>query len=376
MKIVIFGLSISSSWGNGHATLWRALCSALSARGHEVIFFERDVPYYASHRDLVRLPDGELILYRDWSEVRASARRHLKQADVAVATSYCPDAVLAEQLMMDARVFRVFYDLDAPVTLQNLREGKPVAYLAPHKLANYDLVLSYTGGQILDEIREKLHARCVAPLYGSLNPGVHRPSQPVSEYTADLSYLGTYSEDRQAQVEKLLVKPAAAQPERRFLIGGAQYSSSFPWKQNIYYHPHVPPERHPAFFCSSRLTLNVTRRTMADAGYCPSGRLFEAAGCKAALISDGWEGIDTFFEPGREILIAWETEDILAALELSDLELRKIAAAAHERVLEEHTAAHRVLELEEILAANRHYQPAMQPETIQSIQADRTICGE
>jgi spore maturation protein CgeB len=364
MKLVIFGLSISSSWGNGHATLWRALCSALSARGHEVVFFERDVPYYALHRDLVELPGGKLILYQDWPQVKASARRHLEQADVAIATSYCPDALFAEQLMMDTRVLRIFYDLDAPITLQNLQEGKPVAYLGPHKLIYYDLVLSYTGGGILEEIREKLHARCVAPLYGSVDPGVHQPVQPASEYRADLSYLGTYSIDRQPQVEKLFIKPAAAQAQKRFLIGGAQYSASFPWKQNIYYHPHVPPERHPAFFCSSRLTLNVTRRAMADAGYCPSGRLFEAAGCGAALISDDWEGIDTFFEPGKEILIARETEDVLAALDLSDLELQRIASAAHERVLAQHTAAHRVLELEEILTRSLHHQPAGKPETI------------
>ncbi len=348
MKLVIFGLAISSSWGNGHATLWRGLCRALIARGHHVTFFERDVPYYAAHRDLHSLPGGNLVLYPDWDAVRATAQEELSDADVAMTTSYCPDAIQAGQMILDSRALRVFYDLDTPVTFANLNSGRPVSYIGEDGLGEYDLVLSYTGGVALDELKSRLGARRVAPLYGSVDPAEHRPVPSVENYRADLSYLGTYAEDRQAALEQLFIESAKLRPEMQFLIGGAQYPESFPWTPNIRFAWHVPPAEHPAFFCSSRLTLNVTRRAMADMGYCPSGRLFEAAACGVPLLSDSWAGLDQFFEPGREILIAQSTEEALGALDLSDDELRRIAHAARERTLSEHTAAHRARELEQI----------------------------
>jgi spore maturation protein CgeB len=352
MKLVVFGLTMSSSWGNGHATLWRGLCRALLRRGHDVVFFERDVPYYREHRDLWELPGMELRLYPDWEGVLNEARGHLADADVAMVTSYCPDGVAATDLVLSSPARRrVFYDLDTPVTLDQLKQGKPVFYLGPRGLGDFDLVLSYTGGTALDELRDRLGARRVAPLYGHVDPEVHRPMPPAPQYRADLSYLGTYAEDRQAALERLFIEPARRLPGLRFLIGGAQYPHQFPWTDNIYFVRHLPPEEHPAFFCSSRLTLNVTRAAMAAMGYCPSGRLFEAAACGAPLLSDCWEGLDRFFTPGEEIAVAKTTEDAIAALQLSDAELARMAAAARERTLAEHTSDRRALDLEAAVGA-------------------------
>jgi spore maturation protein CgeB len=349
MKFIVFGLTISSTWGNGHGTLWRGLCKALARQGHSVVFFERDVPYYANTRDCIEIPRGKLVLYREWDEVRSQARAELRDADVVMVTSYCPDGIAAADLALDARGLKVFYDLDTPVTLARLAQGESVPYIGPGGLADFDLVLSYTGGGALDALRERLDARRVAPLYGHVDPDLHRPCAGQPHYAADLSYLGTYSADRQAAVERLLIEPARLRPNERFLIGGAQYPQDFPWTNNIYFVRHLPPVEHPAFFCSSRLTLNVTRAAMAEMGWCPSGRLFEAAACGVPILSDTWEGLDAFFTPDKEILAAETTEDALAALDREDAELRHIAQAARERVLAEHTSEHRSRELITIL---------------------------
>lgn len=362
MKLVIFGLAVSSSWGNGHATLWRGLCRALARRGHTVTFFERDVPYYAAHRDVTELPGGgTLELYDDWQAVRARAALELAGADVGMVTSYCPDALEATRLVLESRAaVRCFYDLDTPVTLATLGAGRDVPYMGQRGLRDFDLVLSYTGGGALVELMTRLGARRVAPLYGSVDPEVHHPVAPAARYRADLSYLGTYAEDRQAALQSLFLEPARRMPGRRFVLGGAQYPAAFPWSDNIHFVRHLPPAEHPAFYASSRLTLNVTRRAMAEMGYCPSGRLFEAAACGAPILSDSWEGLDAFLTPGREILVARSADDALAALTLTYAELREMADAARERVLAEHTADRRVLDLEEALDAT----PAVAPSSM------------
>lgn len=354
MKLVVFGLTISSSWGNGHATLWRGLAKALARRGHRLVFFERDVPWYADTRDLWEIPGGELILYPGWDEVRPRAIVELADADVAMVTSYCPDGPAASALVLASRVpCRTFYDLDTPVTLARLKAGEVVDYLPPEGLGGFDLTLSYTGGPALDALRERLGARRTAPLYGHVDPETHRPVPLIERFRADLSYLGTWAADRQAMLEALFVEPARRRPERRFLIGGALYPQDFPWSANIFFVHHLPPAEHPAFFASSRLTLNVTRAAMAAMGWCPSGRLFEAAACGTAILSDAWDGLDAFFTPGREILLARNTEDAVAALDLSDAEIARIGAAARERTLAEYTADRRVLELEAAIASSR-----------------------
>jgi len=347
MKLVIFGLTITSSWANGHATLWRGLVRALGARGHHVVFFERDVPYYAMHRDLTAIAGHHIQLYDSWDAVREAAARHVRDADVAMVTSYCPDAAGASDLVLgSAAPVLAFYDLDTPVTLSRLENSARVEYLPPQGLGAFDLVLSYTGGGALTALRDRLGARLVRPLYGSVDPAVHRPTASRPAFDADLSYLGTYADDRQQPLTALFVEPARRRQDLRFVIGGSMYPESFTWTPNIYYVSHVPPDDHPAFFSSSRLTLNVTRAAMAAMGHCPSGRLFEAAACGAPILSDWWEGLDAFFEPGREIFVAGTTEAALAAIGSDDDTRRRMARAARERTLEAHTAERRVLDLE------------------------------
>ncbi|MCA1499845.1 MULTISPECIES: glycosyltransferase [unclassified Bradyrhizobium] len=347
MKIIIFGLTISSSWGNGHATLWRGLCKHLARSGHSVVFFERDVPYYSGARDLYELPGGALRLFANWDDVRQAASAEVRDADVAIVTSYCPDAIAATELILaEDRAVPVFYDLDTPVTLARLIAGEAVPYIGPRGLRDFALVLSFTGGpHVADEFRNRLGARDTRPLYGHVDTDIHHPVAPQPHYRADLSYLGTYSEDRQHTLEALFVAPARARQDLRFLIGGAQYPDDFPWSPNIYFVRHLPPSEHAPFFASSRLTLNVTRRAMAEMGWCPSGRLFEAAACGAPLLSDDWPGIADFFAPGEEILIARDEHDALAALAMPDAELRRMALRAYERTMDQHTSDKRAREL-------------------------------
>src|SRR5690349_4490816 len=346
MKLVIFGLTVSSSWGNGHATIWRGLCRALSAHGHQVQFFERDVSYYAIHRDLHRSDHFDIVLYETWDDVLPRARRAVQEADCCVITSYCPDARSATDMVLDcAGGMRLFYDLDTPVTLGRLRAGEDVEYIPTYGLEPFDLVLSYTGGPALSELQTRLGARRVAPLYGCADPAIHKPVPTSAHYACDLSYLGTYAADRQGSLEELFVEPARRCPNKKFVIGGAQYPGEFPWTSNIWFVRHLPPSEHPSFYSSSNLTLSVTRAPMAEMGFCPSGRLFEAAGCGTPVISDAWEGLDTFFEPGREILIASSADDVESTLALPAEELKRIGAAARQRTLDEHTADHRSQEL-------------------------------
>jgi spore maturation protein CgeB len=352
MKVVIFGLTLSSSWGNGHATIWRGLCSALCHRGHQVVFFEKDVPYYAAARDFRELPEGgKLILYSGLSEVVTRAQRDLADADLAMTTSYCPDALAATELILDSEAeVKAFYDLDTPVTLDRLARGDAVEYIPAHGLRDFDLVLSYTGGHALTELRSVLGAQQVAPLYGSVDPETHFPVPGREEYRADLSYLGTYAADRQIRLEELLIQPARKHGRRRFVIGGSLYPQSFPWAANIHFVRHMPPPLHPAFFCSSRATLNVTRGAMANYGFCPSGRLFEAAACGVPVLSDVWDGLETFFTPGKELVAVRSSADVIAALDRSDEELTRIGRAARERTLCDHTADTRARQLETICA--------------------------
>lgn len=350
MKLVIFGLTISSSWGNGHATIWRGLLKALVRRGHQAVFFERDLPYYARHRDFKGIDGVVLYLYDDVEKAVQTARAHLSGADVGMVTSYCPDGVLFSDVLLSSPTpFRVFYDLDTPVTLKSISSGQKNSYIGPAGLRDFDLVLSYTGGSALNELKTRLGARAVIPLYGSVDPTVHRPVSAVPEYRSDLSYLGTYAEDRQSTLEALFVEPAKLLPHKRFLLGGSLYPDSFPWTPNMFFVRHVPPPQHPRFYCSSALTLNVTRAAMAENGYCPSGRLFEATACGVPVLSDDWEGLDRFFTPGEEIIIARSTEDAVGVLQSSLRDLARIGWAARERTLTMHTADNRAQDFEDAL---------------------------
>jgi spore maturation protein CgeB len=347
VNIVVFGLSISSAWGNGHATLWRGLVTGLDALGHSVLFFEKDVPYYAAHRDLETLPgQSRLVLYSSIEEVAPLARAALRSCDAAMVTSYCPDAERAsEWVLASGASCRAYYDLDTPVTLERVWRGEAVPYVPSCGLGGFDLVLSYTGGAALAGLRDALGARRVRPLYGSVDPAAHRPSPAREAWAGGCSYLGTYAADRQDALDTLFLAPARARPGTRFVLGGSMYPEGFPWSENLWYLAHVPPADHPSFYASSPLTVSVTRAAFKELGACPSGRLFEAAACGAPVLSDRWHGIERFYEPGEEILVADTTEQALRAIELDRDVLARIGRRARERTLDEHTALHRAREL-------------------------------
>ncbi|MEW5792183.1 MAG: CgeB family protein [Pseudomonadota bacterium] len=351
MKLVIFGLTVSSAWANGHATTWRGLLKALHRDGHQVTFFERDVPYYAEKRDLPDPPFCDLVLYPDWETVLPRARIALRDADVALVTSYCADGLAACRLVLDsAHPLRIFYDLDTPVTLAALREhGVAVAdgvhYLTPALIPEFDLYLSFTGGPLLEEISTRWGARRAAPLYCSVDPELHAPVAAPDELRCTLGYLGTYASDRQPALERLLIEPARRRPDERFFVVGSMYPWGIDWPANVWMRWHLDPAEHAGFYCASRLTLNVTRAAMAEVGYSPSPRLFEAASCGTPILSDPWPGMEQFFAPGEEILVARSVEEADAILGLSDAELAQVAGAARERTLAEHTGANRAREL-------------------------------
>jgi spore maturation protein CgeB len=358
VNFVIFGLTISSAWANGHATPWRALLKGLSRLGHTATFFERDVPYYTQHRDLATPEFCTLVLYSDWAAIAAQARTAVAAADIAIVTSYCPDGLAASRLMLDSPgPLHVFYDMDTPVTLAALhRDGVAVPegahYLRPELIPEFDLYLSFSGGPQLDGVRHRWRARRTAPLYGSVDPDVHAPVEnPPAELRCALGYLGTYAADRQPALERLLVEPARARGDDRFLVVGSLYPPEVDWPPNVGTRPHLDPPDHPAFYSANRITLSVSRRAMLEWGYTPSGRLFEATSCGTPLLSDPFPGLETFFTPGEEILVAESTEAAVAALDLSDAELARIGAAGRQRTLDEHTGTARARQLVEACEA-------------------------
>jgi spore maturation protein CgeB len=349
LDIVILGLSITSSWGNGHATTYRSLMRSLDARGHRVLFLERDVPWYATQRDLPRPPFGRTVLYRDLHELRSRFGDAVRTADLVIVGSYVPEGIaVGEWVVEEARGGTAFYDIDTPITLARLAAGD-AEYLSPELIPRYGMYLSFTGGPVLRHIEHAYGAPAARALYCSVDESLYRPMHVPDRW--DVGYMGTYSLDRQPGLERFLLEPARRWPEGRFAVAGPQYPPSVRWPDNVRRTEHLPPRRHRSFYNRQRFTLNLTRADMVAAGYSPSVRLFEAAACATPVISDEWPGLETFFVPGEEILIVRTTDDVLdAARNLSDAERRAIGTAARERVLSEHTAAHRALELEQYVA--------------------------
>lgn len=340
MKIVFLGLSITSSWGNGHATNYRALVRELTARGHEVLFLERDKPWYAGHRDL---PDSlweRTELYASVGELEEHAAA-VEAADLVVVGSYVPEGVaVAEWVLGHANGAVAFYDIDTPITLDKLRSGD-TEYLSPALVGRFDLYLSFTGGPTLQVLEEEFGARRALAFYCLVDPDVYRPVGVDTPYW-DLGYLGTYSDDRQPVLERMLIGPARMMGGYDFAVAGPQYPEEIVWPGNVERIEHVAPHDHPGFYASQRFTLNVTRAQMRAAGWSPSVRLFEAAACAVPVISDRWEGLDEIFKPDQEILIAESPDDVVHYLmEIGEDERSAIGARARARVLAEHTAERR-----------------------------------
>ena len=352
LRIVICGLSITSSWGNGHATNFRALMRALSARGHNVLFLERDVPWYAAERDLPDPPWGHTCLYSSLEELEQVHEQAVRDADLAIVGSYVPEGVaVGGWVQQNTHGVAAFYDIDTPVTLAKLRRGDH-EYLTPELVPGYELYLSFTGGPTLRRIEHELGAPRAVAFHCLVDPEDYRP-RPQAPVRWDLGYLGTYSDDRQPTLDALLVEPARRDRGLRCVVAGPQYPPALEWPGNVDRIEHLPPAEHAGFYTAQRLTLNVTRADMMRAGWSPSVRLFEAAACAIPVISDDWPGLEEFFVPDREILVAHGPADMARHLELDDEQRRAIGARARARVLASHTAEHRAVELEGLVRAAR-----------------------
>jgi spore maturation protein CgeB len=346
LNISILGLSITSSWGNGHATTFRALVKELNKAGHQVTFLERDVPWYAENRDLAAPDFCKVILYQHVNELETLHADLVRSADLVIVGSYVPEGVeVGKWVCKTASGVKAFYDIDTPVTLAKL-ERKDYEYLSPELIPAYDLYLSFTGGPTLNLLENKYGSPCARALYCSVDPALYYPE--ALEKTLDLGYLGTYSDDRQPPLEKLLFDAAKQWPEGRFAVAGPQYPESIRWPKNITYIHHLPPAEHRKFYNSQRFALNITRADMIRAGYSPSVRLFEAAACGVPIISDFWEGLDTVFEFGTEIFVSRSGAETLDYLQSMD-ETTRVAAGerARAKILSAHTASHRAQELVE-----------------------------
>ncbi|MEW6115312.1 MAG: glycosyltransferase [Nitrospirota bacterium] len=345
LKIVILGLSITSSWGNGHATTYRGLVRGLADRGHQVLFLEREVPWYAENRDLPKPPYGRTELYFSVSDLKKRFGPAIKEADLVIVGSYVPEGIaVGEWVVTTAQGITAFYDIDTPVTMAKLAHGG-VSYLSATLIPRYHMYLSFTGGPLLGLIQEQYRSPMARPLYCSVDPELYFPA--ASEYRWDIGYLGTYSDDRQPLLEQLMLEPARRWGSGRYVVAGPQYPDIIAWPDNVERIEHLSPAEHCRFYNAQKFTLNITRADMVRAGFSPSVRLFEAAACATPIISDYWEGLEQFFVPGTEILVSRSAEDTLRYLrELSGEERSRLGARARARVLASHTAAHRAAELE------------------------------
>ena len=346
LRIVFLGSSITSTWGHGHATVYRPLLDALARRGHQVVFLERNDPRRAEHRDQRFPPHGRTVLYRDLGDLTSKSSRDVRDADLVVIGSRVEDGVaVAEWVMRTARGLKAFYDLDTPHTLALLAAGVE-DYVSRALVPRFDLYLSVTGGPVLRRIERGFGATRAVPLYPSIDLQRDRPLDVDPEW--DLGHLGAYVEDRQPALGVLLAEPARRWPSGRFVVAGSGYPAGLEWPRNVETRPHIAASERAAFYARQRYTLNVTRPATQELGYAPGTRLLEAAAFGVPVITDWWPGLDTFFAPGAEIFVAGGPIDVLALLrDVPDVERLRIAEAARRRVGAEHGSDARAGQLED-----------------------------
>jgi spore maturation protein CgeB len=344
LDIVVLGLSITSSWGNGHATTWRALAKGLHTLGHRVTFLERDKPWYAANRDMSDPPFCTVRLYHGLDDLAARFAPAIEAADAVMVGSYVPDGVdVIDAVLGRASGPVAFYDIDTPVTLAALNRGRE-EYIARRQIGLLDAYFSFSGGGTLARLEQEFGARLALPLYCSVDTDLYHPGEEACVW--DLGYLGTYSPDRQPTLERLLIEPARRRPGRRFVVAGPSYPADIDWPANVERIEHLPPSEHARFYRRQRYTLNVTRADMIAAGWSPSVRLFEAAACGTPVVSDAWPGLGEIFPVGEAILVAKTSDDVVALLQdpAPDRPAR-IAAAALALVRSRHDAVARAREL-------------------------------
>jgi spore maturation protein CgeB len=344
LNIVVIGLSVTSSWGNGHATSYRALLEALAQRGHRVTFLERDVPWYRDHRDLTKPSSWKVRLYRQLQDLPRLFGSLIRDANLVIIGSYVPDGIaIAEWVTAHAQGITAFYDIDTPVTLAGLDEG--LHYISAAMIPRFDLYLSFSGGPVPGMIEDIYGSPMARTLYCSADIELYRPRSAEQKWS--LGYLGTYSDDRQPQLQELLLTPARELAAERLVVAGSQYPDHLVWPANVERIEHLPPHEHPSFYAQQRFTLNVTRADMRSLGFSPSVRLFEAAACGTPIISDRWPGIETIFAPSSEILLAASASEIVEIVsEMPEDKRLSIAEHARQRILRDHTPDHRARQLE------------------------------
>ena len=352
MKIAFFGSSLVSAYWNGAATYYRGIIRALHGLGHQVTFYEPDAYDRQKHRDIPDPDWARVVVYPADAEGDVlSAVESPRGADMIVKTSGVGvyDRLLEAAILdiKDPHTLAVFWDVDAPVTLDRVKAdpSDPFKDLIPL----YDLILTYGGGEPVVKGYEALGARACVPIYNALDPDTHFPVPAEERFKCDLGLLANRLPDREARIEKFFLEAAKRLPEHRFMLGGSGWADK-PMPPNVNYVGHVYTRNHNAFNCSSHAVLNVNRDSMASYGFSPPTRIFEAAGSGACLITDAWEGIETFLTPDREVLVAHDAEEVVQHLrELDSARAKQIGEAALQRVLAEHTYEHRALQLQHLL---------------------------
>jgi spore maturation protein CgeB len=353
-RIAFFGSSLVSAYWNGAATYYRGIVRALDARGFDVTFYEPDAYERQAHRDIDDPPWARVVVYSADGESHVRRALHeASSADVIVKTSGVGvfDALL-EHAVLEARAphaLAIFWDVDAPATLDRLEQhpADPLRALIPQ----YDMVLTYGGGDPVVRAYQAIGARLCVPIYNALDTATHHPVARDPRFEASLGFLGNRLPDREQRVDAFFLDAARRLPSQSFLLGGNGWQDK-PLPSNVTYVGHVYTRDHNAFNCTPRAVLNISRESMARYGFSPATRVFEAAGAAACLITDRWEGIELFLEPDREVLVAGSGEEVAAHLEqLDDGRARAIGEAARRRVRAEHTYAHRAMQLEALLGA-------------------------
>lgn len=354
LNISFFGSSLVSAYWNGAATYYRGLIHALHERGHRITFYEPDAYQRQEHRDISDPDWARVVVYDAKEEQALHVVEQARGSDLIVKCSGVGvfDALLERAVLelQNATTLVAFLDVDAPATLDRIQANAddPFRRLIPY----YDFILTYGGGEPVMQAYRQAGAEACIPIYNALDPRTHHPVAPEPRFNADLGFLGNRMPDREARVEEFFLKPAAQMPERSFLLGGNGWQDK-PMPPKVNYLGHVYTHEHNAFNCTPRAVLNVNRNSMAQYGFSPPTRVFEAAGAGACLITDEWDGIELFLEPGREVLIAKDGDGVMEHLEsLSPERARAIGQAAYRRVVAEHTYAHRADQLEKVFTGH------------------------
>jgi spore maturation protein CgeB len=357
MKIAFYGSSLLSSYWNGAATYYRGLLRDLAGRGYDITFYEPDAFDRQQHRDIDPPDWARSVVYPATPEAMRGVLEEAKAADIVVKANGVGvfDTELLEGMFEHSRpgALRLFWDVDAAATLEEMRGDD--SHVVRRMLPKLDMVLTYGGGPPVVEAYEGFGARRCVPVYNALDPATHHPVEPDERFASDLAFLGNRLPDREARVEEFFLKTAASLPERRFLIGGNGWETKA-MPANVRHFGHVYTHQHNAFNCTPLAVLNVARDSMADIGFSPATRVFEAAGAAACLITDAWEGIELFLEPDKEVLVARDGQDVAEHVRtLTPDRATAIGEAALRRILAEHTYAHRGEQVDAIF--RRELQP-------------------